>query len=115
MAGYAFPSPIQCPITSSVEPQEGWVDPLGDYRKALFQGGAQWTLPDGPVRPCPQSTQVLPAADTYVLSLILNDYVRFFRPGRYVLQAEDSGVTSEQHRARSDARAPCVNIESIWN
>jgi hypothetical protein len=73
----------------SVEPTEGWVDPLGDHRKALFSAEHGGRFPIA--RSTMFSKHVL-GAEPYVLSLILNDYVRFSRPGHYVLQVEDTGV-----------------------
>jgi hypothetical protein len=77
------------PDNFSVEPSEGWVDPLGDYRKALFRAEHSGHFPIA--RSTMSSKHVL-GPEPYVLSLILNDYVRISRPGRYVLRVEDTGV-----------------------
>jgi hypothetical protein len=89
--GIALPESHPMPDTFLVEPPEGWADPLGDYRKALFKAMHSGHFPmSGSIL----SAKHVLGAEPYVLSLILNDYVRFSRPGRYVLQVQDSGVTS---------------------
>ena len=87
--GISFPEYYPMPDNFSVEPTEGWVDPLGDYRKALFSAEHSGRLPIA--RSTMSSKHVL-GQEPYVLSLILNDYVRFSRPGHYVLRVEDTGV-----------------------
>jgi hypothetical protein len=89
--GISFPESYPMPDTFLVEPREGWVDPLGDYRKALFKAEHSGHFPmAGSIF---FARHVL-GPEPYVFSLILNDYIRFSRPGRYVLQVQDSGVTS---------------------
>lgn len=88
--GKAFPEPYPMPDTFLVEPQEGWIDPLGDYRKAFFKAMHSGHFPIAESR---LSAEHVLGLEPYVFSLILNDYVRFFRPGRYILQVQDSGVT----------------------
>jgi hypothetical protein len=87
--GISFPEYYPMPDNFSVEPTEGWVDPLGDYRKALFSAEHSGRFPIA--RSTMSSKHVL-GPEPYVLSLILNDYVRFSRPGHYVLRVEDTGV-----------------------
>jgi hypothetical protein len=89
--GIALPERYPMPDTFLVEPHEGWVDPLGDYRKALFKAMHNGHFP---IAVSSLSAKHVLGPEPYVLSLILNDYVRFSRPGRYVLQVQDSGVTS---------------------
>jgi hypothetical protein len=89
--GISFPESDPMPDTFLVEPREGWADPLGEYRKALFRAEHSGRFPmSGSIF----SARHVLGPKPYVLSLILNDYVRFSRPGRYVLQVQDSGVTS---------------------
>jgi hypothetical protein len=87
--GISFPEYYPMPDNFSVEPSEGWVDPLGDYRKALFR--AEHSGHFTTARSTMSSKHVL-GPEPYVFSLILNDYVRISRPGRYVLRVEDTGV-----------------------
>jgi len=89
--GIALPESYPMPDTFLVEPHEGWADPLGDYRKALFKAMHSGHFPmAGSIL----SAKHVLGREPYVLSLILNDYVRFSRPGRYALQVQDSGVTT---------------------
>lgn len=89
--GIALPEYYPMPDTFLVEPHEGWADPLGDYRKALFKAmhSGHFTFAGGGL-----SAKHVLGTQPYVFSLILNDYVRFSHPGRYALQVQDSGVTS---------------------
>ena len=89
--GITLPESYPMPDTFLVEPPEGWADPLGDYREALFNAMHSGHFP---MSGSFLSAEHILGAEPYVLSLILNDYVRFSRPGRYVLQVQDSGVTS---------------------
>jgi hypothetical protein len=89
--GVQLPEPYPMPDTFFIEPREGWADPLGDYRKALFEAMHSGHFPMGGSI---FSAKHVLRQEPYVLSLILNDYVRFFRPGRYALQIQDSGVIS---------------------
>jgi len=87
--GISFPESYPMPDTFLVEPREGWVDPLGDYRKALFRAEHSGHFP---MAGSMFFAKHVLGLEPYVLSLILNDYVRFSRPGRYVLQVEDTAV-----------------------
>ena len=89
--GVALPELYPMPDTFLVEPHEGWADPLGEYRKALFKAMHSGHFP---FAGSGISAENVLSQEPYVLSLILNDYVRFSRPGRYVLQVQDSGVSS---------------------
>jgi hypothetical protein len=119
--GIALPERYPMPDTFLAEPHEGWADPLGDYRKALFKAMHSGHFPDaGSVF----SAKHVLGSEPYVLSLILNDYVRFSRPGRYVLQVQDSGVTSvttqlgvmPEHLALTSNRLELVILpaDSVW-
>ena len=74
-----------------VEPEKGWADPLDDYRKALFKAisSGHTPLTGGGLSGFP----IRIGPEPFVLSLILNDYVHFSRPGRYTIQVQDSRVT----------------------
>ncbi len=87
--GISIPEGYPMPDTFLVEPREGWVDPLGDYRKALFRAEHSGHFP---MAGSMFFAKHVLGLEPYVLSLILNDYVRFSRPGRYVLQVEDTAV-----------------------
>lgn len=95
--GIALPEHYPMPDTFLVEPHEGWADPLGDYREPLFKAmhSGHFTFAGGGL-----SAKHILGAEPYVFSLILNDYVRFSRPGRYALQVQDSGVTSVMTQQR---------------
>ena len=64
---------------------------LGDYRKALFNAMHSGHIPDVWIL-LVRKTRI--GRGTFRFLLILNDYVRFSRPGRYFLQVQDLGVTS---------------------
>jgi hypothetical protein len=87
--GISFPESYPMPDTFSAEPREGWADPLGEYRKALFSAEHSGHFP---IAVSSFSAKHVLGPEPYALSLILNDYIRFSRPGRYVLQVEDTGV-----------------------
>ena len=89
--GIALPESYPMPDTFLVEPHKGWADPLVDYRKALFKSMHSGHFP---MSGSGFSAKHVLGPEPFVLSLILNDYVRFSRPGRYVLKVQDSGVTS---------------------
>jgi hypothetical protein len=89
--GIALPERYPMPETFLVEPHKGWADPLGAYRNALFKAMQSGKIP---ISYSGFSAKHVLSPEPYVLSLILNNYVRFSRPGRYVLQVQDSGVTS---------------------
>ena len=108
--GVQLPEPYPMPDTFFIEPREGWADPLGDYRKALFEAMHSGHFPMGGSI---FSAKHVLRQEPYVLSLILNDYVRFFRPGRYALQIQDSVFSNDT--ARRDVGTSCVDIESTGN
>jgi hypothetical protein len=87
--GISFPESYPMPDTFSAEPREGWADPLGEYRKALFSAEHSGHFP---IAVSSFSAKHVLGPEPYALSLILNDYIRFSRPGHYVLQVEDTGV-----------------------
>jgi hypothetical protein len=87
--GISFPEYYPMPDNFSVEPSEGGLDPLDDYRKALFRAEHSGHLP---IARSTMSSKHLLGPEPYVLTLILNDYVRFSRPGHYVLRVKDTGV-----------------------
>jgi len=97
----ALPEPYPLRDVLLMEPEKGWADPLDDYRKALFKAMSNGHLPiNGGLAGFP----IRIGAEPVVLSLILNDYVRFSHPGRYTIQVQDSRVTpiSTQLFARPD-------------
>jgi hypothetical protein len=87
--GISFPEYNPMPDNFSIEPSGAWVDPLSDYRKALFRAEHSGHFP---IARATMSSKHVLGPEPYVLSLILNDYVRFSRPGHYILRVEDTGV-----------------------
>ena len=68
-----------------INPKEGTGDPMEDYRRAIskvgmFDGGGLQGI--GPL-----------GSDPVLLDLYLNDYVRFSKPGQYVLTLRDRRVS----------------------
>lgn len=75
--------------TFRVEPEEGWEDPLGDYRNAVFKAETSGHVGiDGSVL----SSSIPLSPKPFRLSVVLNDYVRFSRPGVYRVYVQDSRV-----------------------
>ena len=78
-----YPQRIPMPDSFKVEPQSGWVDPLEGYREALSRAMDTGGL----------TGSNIPIGTTPVtFPLILNDYIRFSRPGHYMIQVRDSRV-----------------------
>jgi hypothetical protein len=90
-SGVALPERYPMPDTFFAEPREGWSDPLGEYRKALFEAEHSGRIP---ITGFGISSIHILGSEPYTFSLVLNDYVRFSKPGHYFLQVQDSGVTS---------------------
>ena len=78
-----YPQRIPMPDSFKVEPQSGWVDPLQGYREALSRAMDMGGLVGSNI-PIGTTPVTFPS--------ILNDYVRFSRPGHYTIQVRDSRV-----------------------
>jgi hypothetical protein len=92
IAGGEFPDRYPLRDTFQVQPDRGWEDPLGDYRVALFKAE---TIGHFPIARSFMTSNIVLSPKPYALpSVVLNDYVRFSRPGVYTVQVQDSRVTS---------------------
>jgi hypothetical protein len=84
-----------------IDPKDGSIDPMEDYHTAMSRigmssfGGLRGIAPLG--------------NDPVVLDLYLNDYVRFSKPGQYVLTLRDRRVST----ARRSGNEPSQVVELI--
>jgi hypothetical protein len=99
---FRHPAPQRSQDDFLINPEEGTGDPMEDYHRAMakmrmFDGGGLRGM--GLLR-----------SDPILLDLYLNDYVRFSKPGRYVLTLRDRRVSAV--RRSSDEPAQVIELIS---